>query len=217
MPPRRKNARRPLAAISEEAPCEPEAGAPAKPPSESELRRAQVVAELDQQGSPAASWSGAPCRQQPAVQHCPARQALAAAGLPPACERAWVACSGGARPPDTPGRGGRRRGPAPRALRAPDAAAPPGAPGTRRARRPWRAAARPVMPPHEACRARLAPQVRKMPLVEFRSKYGGDVNAVLMQDIDARIAASKACSRVPGSLARLYFPHCSGAAFSCVA
>lgn len=136
MPPRRKNARRPLAAISEEAPCEPEAGAPAKPPSESELRRAQVVAELDQQGSPAASWSGAPCRQQPAVQHCPARQALAAAGLPPACERAWVACSGGARPPDTPGRGGRRRGPAPRALRAPDAAAPPGAPGTRRARAP---------------------------------------------------------------------------------
>lgn len=73
--------------------------------------------------------------------------------------------------------------------------------------RPWRAAARPVTPPQEACRARLAPQVRKMPLVEFRSKYGSDVNAVLTQDIDARIAASKACSRVPGSLARLYFPH----------
>jgi len=47
--------------------------------------------------------------------------------------------------------------------------------------------------------------VRKMPLVEFRSKYGGDVNAVLMEDIDARIAASKACSRVPGTSARLHF------------
>lgn len=207
MPPRRKNARRPLAAISEEAPCEPEAGAPAKPPSESELRRAQVVAELDQQGSPAASWSGAPCRQQPAVQHCPARQALAElASHRRASARGWRAVEERVRRiyQDVEDAAvALRHELSVLLMRLPLQARP--ARGARG--RPWRAAARPVTPPQEACRARLAPQVRKMPLVEFRSKYGSDVNAVLTQDIDARIAASKACSRVPGSLARLYFPH----------
>ena len=30
-----------------------------------------------------------------------------------------------------------------------------------------------------------------MPLVQFRDKYSGNINAVLTEDIDARIAASK--------------------------
>lgn len=37
----------------------------------------------------------------------------------------------------------------------------------------------------------LAVQVREMPLVDFRDKYSGNINAVLTEDIDARIAASK--------------------------
>ena len=37
----------------------------------------------------------------------------------------------------------------------------------------------------------LVVQVREMPLVDFRDKYSGNINAVLTEDIDARIAASK--------------------------
>ena len=50
MPPRRKNARRALAAISEEAPEEPETAPAVKPEDAASAKLAQVVAELELQG-----------------------------------------------------------------------------------------------------------------------------------------------------------------------
>ena len=50
MPPRRKNARRGLAAISEEAPEEPETAPAVKPDDAASAELAQLVAELDLQG-----------------------------------------------------------------------------------------------------------------------------------------------------------------------
>ncbi|KAK9843481.1 hypothetical protein WJX81_004874 [Elliptochloris bilobata] len=127
MPPRRKNARRPLAAISEEeAPEELDSTQVSKPVDAVDAKLAQIVAELDMQVED---------RMHAILQE------------------------------------------------AQDAA---------------------VAIQHEfsILLMKLPKQVREMPLVQFRDKYSSSIKAVLTEDIDTRIAASKAAARAPATVLR---------------
>ena len=45
--------------------------------------------------------------------------------------------------------------------------------------------------------ARGPAQVREMPLVQFKTQFGGDIKAVLLEDINARLEAARAAAMPP--------------------